>query len=492
MDLFMRRNIGIISYFRTAGEEYFPKLLPKIIEQVPLANYQFSKYVKVRDEERHMESRKKRQNARGVGGVLANKGTVYRAFSRMACNFVFPEDIKRPFPKDLRKALQREIDSMADDENISDNESDEGVKKPAKINEADVQKKYDEAIKKAMTSIESKADQVLTNDKLNTLYSAKLARLCNNIATSPGKVLVYSQFRTIEGLGILKLILETAGYIEVKLENKANSLVIAESNTNNVFSPKYNGKRFMIFDPDREKTRILLHLYNGEFNMLSSDLQKQLKNANITDNLYGQAFQTIMITQSGAEGISLKNVRRVMIMEPFWNMVRMDQVIGRAVRTCSHQELPVNERTVQVYIYVSVFTEKQLKDNFTLRRLDLGLTSDAHILQIAEKKDIIIQTFLNHLKSCAVDCRIHASQNKPIDNGFSCYSFPYPTKPESYSFIPDITYDKPHIIERRKKIQGKVVLIQNKKYVIVDDYPEKLFDYAAYKNAGVLEEILTM
>ena len=490
MDLFMRRNIGIISYFRTAGEEYFPKLLPKNIEQVPLCDYQFTKYVKVRDEERQMESRKKRQNARAGGGLLANKGTVYRAFSRMACNFVFPEDIKRPFPKDLRKALQREIDSIEDDEPEEDEEQPEEKTKKTKVNEADVQKKYDEAMKKAMTTLETKSEQLLTQSKLHSLYSAKLARLLEHINTSPGKALIYSQFRTIEGLGILKLILETAGYIEIKLENKGGNIII--ENAEKVLSAEYNNKRFMIFDPDREKTRILLHLYNGEFNMLSKELQDQLKDASINSNLRGEAFKAIMITQSGAEGISLKNVRRVMIMEPFWNMVRMDQVIGRAVRTCSHQELPVDERNVEVYIYVSVFTEKQLKDNFTLRRLDLGLTSDAHILQIAEKKDIIIQTFLNHLKSCAVDCRVHAEQNKPRELGFSCYSFPIPSDMNEYSFIPDITYDKPHVIERRKKIKGRVVSVNSKKYVTVDEYTNKLFDYNAYKNAGVLEEVVNM
>lgn len=488
MDLFMRRNIGIVSYFRTAGEEYFPEVLPKSIEQIPLCDYQFTKYVKVRDEERQMESRKKRQNVRaGAGGVLAGKGTVYRAFSRMACNFVFPEDIKRPFPKDLRRALQREIDSMEDDEPDEDENQPEEKTKKTKVNEADVQKTYDEAMKKAMSTLENKAQDILISEKLERFYSAKLAKILEHINTSPGKALIYSQFRTIEGLGILKLILETAGYVEIKLENKGGNYVI--ENADKVLAAKYNNKRFIIFDPDREKTRILLHIYNGEFDRVSKELQEQLKEATIKNNLRGEAFKAIMITQSGAEGISLKNVRRVMIMEPFWNMVRMDQVIGRAVRTCSHQELPIAERNVQVYIYTSIFTEKQLKDNFTLRRLDLSLTSDAHILQIAEKKDVIIQTFLNHLKSCAVDCRIHATQNKSRELGFSCYSFPIPTTPDTYSFIPDITYDKPTVIDRRKKIQGKVVSVNSKKYVVVDDYPNKLFDYNAYKNAGVLEEV---
>ena len=497
MDLFMRRNIGVISYFRTAGEDFFPRLMPKQIEQIPLCNYQFSKYIEVRNEEREMENRKKRRNARKkmpVGGILDQKGSVYRAFSRMACNFVFPEDIKRPFPKDLRAAAKREIDALADDEDISSEEEvesgdDSNKKKEAKkVNEVDIQAKYDEAMKKAMTNIKAKSDLVLTHDKLNALYSSKMGRMLEHMESSPGKVLVYSQFRTIEGLGILKLVLETAGYIEIRIEG---NLI---HNAEEVFKEEYNGKRFMVFDPDREKAKILLQLYNGEYTKVSPEIQEQLRTAGIVDNkegnnLRGEIFKAIMITQSGAEGISLKNTRRVMIMEPFWNMVRMDQVIGRAVRTCSHMELPVDERNVEVFIYTSVFTEKQLKDNFTLRRLDLGLTSDSHILQIAEKKDVIIQTFLNHLKSCAVDCRLHAAKNKPRELGFSCYSFPIPTEPDSNAFLPDINYDKPTVIERRKKIQGRVVSVRGKKYVVVDEYPDILFDYDAYKNAGVLERV---
>ena len=46
-----------------------------------------------------------------------------------------------------------------------------------------------------------------------------------------------------------------------------------------------------------------------------------------------------MITASGAEGISLKNVRFVHIMEPYWHPVKR-QVIGRARRICSHADLP--------------------------------------------------------------------------------------------------------------------------------------------------------
>ena len=38
-----------------------------------------------------------------------------------------------------------------------------------------------------------------------------------------------------------------------------------------------------------------------------------------------------MTTKQGAEGLNTKNVRQLHVVEPYWNPVRLDQVIGRAV-----------------------------------------------------------------------------------------------------------------------------------------------------------------
>ena len=65
----------------------------------------------------------------------------------------------------------------------------------------------------------------------------------------------------------------------------------------------------------------------------------------------GNLIKLIMISPSGAEGINLSNCRQVHIMEPFWNEVRIEQVIGRAIRQCEHKDLPMKERTVDVFRY---------------------------------------------------------------------------------------------------------------------------------------------
>ena len=62
-----------------------------------------------------------------------------------------------------------------------------------------------------------------------------------------------------------------------------------------------------------------------------------------------------MITASGAEGISLMSTKYVHIVEPYWHPVRIDQVIGRARRICSHKNLPESDRTVDVFLYLMSF-----------------------------------------------------------------------------------------------------------------------------------------
>ena len=205
------------------------------------------------------------------------------------------------------------------------------------------------------------------------------------------------------------------------------------------------------------------------------------------EQLYGKLVKLFCITQSGAEGISLKNVRRVLLVEPFWNNVRIEQVIGRAIRSCSHQALPLKDRNVQVFSYIMKFTKKQKESDFNIERNDKGLTTDEHILQTADKKKYIINKFLNMLKSASFDCVINAKQNKPLLNTFKCYKWAIGVNNNDFSYTNDITNDykimKHKKMEVQKRGKGRVVQKRGVKYVELDG---KYYDYFSYVNAGIL------
>ena len=378
-DLFKRRILGTTSYYKTSGSDLFPKMLPPVSRELFMADHQIKKYLEVRLVEIRMDDRKKLFKK---GGAKDDVGSVYRAFSRMVCNFAFPDEINRIFPQDVRMLMKKEIANV-DSDKSSDSDDD---KDDAKQLNKDVAAAYSSQLDDAMNKL-IKSDY-LDIDKLHNLYSPKFAQMYEDINESPGSVLVYSQFRMIEGLGIFKEVLNRQGYAEINIINSDDFGYMIDDI--DVFDKKYDNKRYVVFNSDRIKTNILMNIFNGNSKALPKIIQQQLKQVDIDiekEQLYGKIVKVMMITQSGAEGISLKNVRRVLITEYFWNSVRIDQVIGRAVRTCSHKSLPVEDQNVQVYSYLMNFTKKQLNNNPTLRSKDKEITTDKHIYNIAKNKE---------------------------------------------------------------------------------------------------------
>ncbi len=473
MDLFQRRILGTLSYYRISGTEYFPTVLPNNIQYLPMTDHQCSVYADVRAKERDMDTAQRRHNA----DVMSEKSSVYRAFSRMVCNFVFPEEIKRMFPQDVKKLIQKEVGA---DDDSDDDDANEDKKMFKKIRD-----EYEKSLNNAMKEI-VKGDYLQKN-KLASLFSPKYAKMLDDIDESPGTVLIYSQFRTMEGLGIFSKVLDLHGFKEIVIKKTDNGYIFDDLT---IFDKVYDDKRYVVFNSDRTKTNILMNIFNGSYSLLPDSIIDQMPAEYIDDknsNLYGKLAKIMMITQSGAEGISLKNVRRVLIMEYFWNSVRINQVIGRAVRACSHEMLPEAERNVQIFTYIMSFTKKQMEKNFTLRTQDKELTTDQHILQLATKKDYIVNQFLNMLKAASFDCIINSVQNKPIENGYKCYNWAINVNPDELAYTENI--EDEHKIQKHQKFQmlrknrGVVVTKNGQKYVILNN---KLYDYFSYKNAGVL------
>ena len=72
----------------------------------------------------------------------------------------------------------------------------------------------------------------------------------------------------------------------------------------------------------------------------------------IVDSFNNDEFDVLIITKSGAEGLDLKGVRNVIILDPPWNKASLDQIIGRAIRYKSHEHLPPDQRKVDVYYMI--------------------------------------------------------------------------------------------------------------------------------------------
>ena len=93
-------------------------------------------------------------------------------------------------------------------------------------------------------------------------------------------------------------------------------------------------------------------IFNSEFDGIPTGLADILP---FKSNLRGEIVKAFFITASGAEGITLKNVRQLHIVEHHWSEIRVDQVIGRVCRLHSHSALPIHEQKVDVYKYATIF-----------------------------------------------------------------------------------------------------------------------------------------
>ena len=69
----------------------------------------------------------------------------------------------------------------------------------------------------------------------------------------------------------------------------------------------------------------------------------------LVDDFNRGVFNVLFISKAGGEGLDLKGVRNVIIMEPAWNDATEEQVIGRAIRYKSHEGLPASQQSVTVW-----------------------------------------------------------------------------------------------------------------------------------------------
>jgi Helicase conserved C-terminal domain len=491
--LLARRMSGCVSYFGTYSKDY-PTQLPTKDVVVDMTDYQFGVYQDKRESELKQEQYAKRKNRKKAGDLFATTSQVYRTFTRATCNYVFPEEVERPLKKEktlmtFYKALvvpgedeqeqqeileeMRDIDDVAQEKNARDADDDDVV--------PEALEKYEKRIQKALQKISKNGDVYLSVEALASKYSPKYAAIIRELNDKAfvGKALVYSQFRNVEGLGVLSLALKANGWAEFKIRKDDKGEWQTDIKPEDMSKPLY----FMYDSTNEEQTNLLVKVFNNE-------VPDNIKVAfGAKNNLRGDILRLIMITQSGAEGISLKHVRQVHILEPYWNEIRISQVIGRAVRARSHSDLPEKERNVQVFRYVVTLGKEQKKRNKTLANKDGSLTTDEYIRNIALRKANIINKVQDVMKSTAVDCLVHAKQHAYKTQ---CLAFPENMDPNALVYKMDMDADEKDAEYKQKVVKKLVKETSCKKCTIsgmsyaYNPAKKVLYDYEAYKDGRLV------
>ena len=322
------------------------KNFPELSEKmikVPMSKYQYQVYSYFHEKEKNKSS--------------------YKIYTRSSSNFVFPSikgkinAFSRPRPNMFsdNKQYSLEIKKYLTE-----------IKRYLKkhINKNDIIKNFQDCIKNYRSNI---IFYIFTNKKtsnsLKLLYnfSCKMTCILFSLFIHKGKSIIYSSFTSLEGIEIMSFYLDCL--------------------------------------------QINYLYYSGKLNLQERSLN--ITKFNHKNNILGQKYKVFLLSSAGIEGISLTNVRTVHILEPSWNQGIIKQLIGRAVRLNSHQELSSENRNVIVYHYIS-----------TIKK-DVQLT-DEIIYKNSLENEKVKNYFLDLMKMSAFDCELLQKYNK---NTNECFHF---------------------------------------------------------------------
>ena len=472
-NMFQRRILGLVSYYYGATPDRFATKSIHYID-LDMTEYQEHIYKYFEEYEEAMEA-KKRKSKSGGGSEL------YRSYTRQACNFVFPMINQkltgegRPRPGKFRISERQALKIDEGKHKLKLEKNSEKYMNVSKYQAAieyyikGLKQYFNELYQKDKEKGHTIMDDLKTckekynfkfkkfhkyEKKKSSLYDAfytsgpKMIAIIFYIYSSKGPTIVYSNYVRMEGLEIFKIYLSFFGYSSFnETQGKSGGLQYGE----------YHG------GVNKEMRSKVRRLYNK------------------SENKDGSIIKIFLISPSGSEGISLNNVRQIHLMEPYWTEVRISQIIGRGIRQCSHKDLPMDERHVDVYRY-------------KMTRPKGKITTDQHIEELAKTKDNLIHSFLDTLKECAIDCVLNKNHNMMI-NGYKCFQFDEPSFFDKYigpAYKEDVHDDMKidNGLNSYKSVTKKIRVMKIKAVKrLEEDQFSSVLSYWYYPKSGVVYDL---
>jgi superfamily II DNA or RNA helicase len=416
-NIFENRIFGLISYygnlyFGKKRQQGFPEELPLTVEKVHMSPEQFSKYDAARDLEKEEASIKGRPSRAERFSSKSSITSSYRVKSRQISNVLIPDYALTYKGKKVIKHIN-------------------------KISSSDLK-------------------------NLN-IFSPKFKKILDNIEKYKNQLgLFYSEFVSGEGIAIFAKVLDVNGYncwnINVKLKEDVDAFDLDTPKKKSKESQKTGGstmhaRTYAIIsgDVDMETRSNIVKIFNGD------------------DNIKGEKISLLMISKTGAEGLDLKNVRHIHICEPYWNMARIDQIIARGVRYLSHDALPLKEKTVQPYLYLSDYPKEYNMKKKTAETTDIDIYTEAL------KNKYLIQQFYIALAEASIDCSLYEpSFSKAVKEVIKCRICSPNDKPLYHGILStDMSIPDPCEELQSSKISVDEVDINGVKYYYMIDKNDK-------------------
>jgi len=372
-NIFQNRIVGLISYygdFYSEGiKEGFPDEKPLIIERIPMSQPQFAKYQEARNLEEKEASNKFMSNTKSESfGIKTDSSpSSYRVRTRQLSNYLVPY-----------YAI-----------------------------------KYEQDPKTTNKILTKKNIYEITTSDLKELdkFSPKFEAIIKNIKKYPNTLsYVFSEFVNGEGIKLFARVLEAReNYVYWHNGPAFNDDENADAGFDLVAAKSPNKR-------SKTKTSKTYAIISGEVPFIERN--NILKTFNSKKNITGDLISLLLISESGAEGLTFKNIRSMHITEPGWNYALIEQLIARGSRFGSHTELPKDKQNIQPYIYISTYPLETNPNDDSLQ----SRTTDEELLYLSLTGKELRDQFLMALIESSIDCSINRDKLSPeLREKFTCH-----------------------------------------------------------------------
>ena len=200
--------------------------------------------------------------------------------------------------------------------------------------------KYYKTLRKYSNMLFNHVDDMSLNE-----FSSKIPYMFEKLENNPNqKHYIYSAFFESRGfgqsvVGIGKLLEKHMGY---------KKFTLSQANSTKNLKDLGKDKRYIIIG-----TTSLEDKSDSDIKKELLKVKKLLKFYNDPVNKNGEYIQVLLASKQFNESIDLKAVRHMHIFEPLVSWIARKQLLGRAVRHCSHSNLDQSEWNVKLHEYIS-------------------------------------------------------------------------------------------------------------------------------------------
>jgi hypothetical protein len=233
---------------------------------------------------------------------------------------------------------------------------------------------FRETFEKAGEEYSYKGEKFLAPSKL-ALYSSKFSLITRILKESEGVVFVFSNLVT-SGAQLFAMCLEEHGY-ESALGHKLLK------STSEEIARGSKGK-YVLFTSETSE----------------ADIRRSMNRLKDKSNIDGSDIRVVIASPKVSEGVDFRYVRQIHVLDPWYNMSRIEQVLGRGMRTCSHSLLPFELQNCTIYLHICRYpkTKRETLDEYFYR-----VFIEEKAQKIAKVKRVVMES--------AMDCELQNSIN---------------------------------------------------------------------------------